>query len=57
MKKERNIAIAWDFDRTLTPQDSTSELIDKYFQIPQQKFWEGIHNINQSQSKITWKDS
>lgn len=54
MSKERNISIVWDFDGTLTPQDSTTQLIE-YFNIDKKKFWEIVKNINGSQSNITWE--
>lgn len=42
---ENNISIVWDFDRTLTPQDSTTELI-KYFQKDTYEFWKEVKEIS-----------
>ena len=54
----RNISIVWDFDGTLTPDDSTSKIV-KYFldekQINVKQFWKWIKTINGSRSKINWE--
>ncbi len=42
---KNNISIIWDFDGTLTPQDSTTELI-KYFQPDTKKFWKEVKEIS-----------
>lgn len=54
MRNYRNIAIVWDFDGTLTPNDSTSAIID-YFQVDQKKFWKFVHKVNDSNSHINWE--
>ena len=51
----RNIAIVWDFDGTLTPQDSTSTLIRDKFHVDEESFWKQIKKINGSKSHITWE--
>ena len=42
---ENNISIIWDFDKTLTPQDSTTELL-KYFVQDTNAFWEEVKEIS-----------
>ena len=52
----RNIAIVWDFDGTLTPDDSTSKIIE-YF-LGEDKiddFWEWIKTVNGSLSEVSWE--
>ena len=51
----RNISIVWDFDGTLTPDDSTSKIIDYFYNGKINKFWKAIKKINQSQSTINWE--
>ena len=41
----RNISIIWDFDKTLTPMDSTTELI-KIFTSDIDVFWKQVKNIS-----------
>ena len=49
--KRRNISIVWDFDKTLTSMDSTTELIKILLRgSPIEKFWEDIKNISGTKS-------
>ena len=41
----RNISIVWDFDGTLTPEDSTTEVI-KLIGGNSKLFWDDVHTIN-----------
>ena len=41
-----NISIVWDFDRTLTSQDSTTELIRFFIGNKTQKFWDKVKKIS-----------
>jgi len=43
--QDRNIAIVWDFDGTLTPHDSTSQTV-KIIGGDEAQFWHDIHVIN-----------
>ena len=45
-KKTNNISIIWDFDKTLTPQDSTTELIRYFLGNKTQYFWEEVKAIS-----------
>ena len=45
-KKTNNISIVWDFDKTLTPQDSTTELIRYFLGNKTQYFWEEVKKIS-----------
>ena len=45
-KQINNISIIWDFDKTLTPQDSTTELIRYFLGNKTQYFWEEVKNIS-----------
>ena len=45
-KKTNNISIIWDFDKTLTPQDSTTELIRYFLGNKTQYFWEEVKSIS-----------
>ncbi len=49
-KKQSNIAIIWDFDKTLTPKDSTSELIKIFLRGEKsiQDFWERVKKISKT---------
>lgn len=49
--KTRNISIIWDFDKTLTPMDSTTELINTFLE-PQHRagFWSLVKKISGVQS-------
>ena len=48
---ENNISIIWDFDKTLTPQDSTTELL-KYFVKDTRNFWKIVKQISGVESKL-----
>ena len=52
----RNISIVWDFDGTLTPDDSTSEIIE-YFLGKGKKttFWKWVKSVNGSLSEVNWE--
>ena len=56
MKPHRNISIVWDFDGTLTPEDSTSKIVE-YFLGKGNKndFWKWIREINGSLSTKNWE--
>ena len=41
-----NISIIWDFDKTLTPQDSTTELIRYFLGSETQYFWKEVKKIS-----------
>lgn len=45
MKKERNISIIWDFDGTLTLEDSTTETINRLSKGQSKKFWNDIKKL------------
>ena len=47
---KNNISIIWDFDGTLTPQDSTTEVI-KSFVKDTDKFWDMVKEISGTKSK------
>ena len=52
----RNIAIVWDFDGTLTPDGSTSEIIEYFLGKDQiDDFWEWIKKVNGSMSELSWE--
>ena len=47
--KKHNISIVWDFDKTLTPMDSTTELIKVFLKNPSKeisKFWRRVKVIS-----------
>ena len=49
--KNRNISIVWDFDKTLTHMDSTTELIKIFLEDSSiEEFWEKIKAISGTQS-------
>ena len=48
---ENNISIIWDFDRTLTPHDSTTELL-KYFVEDTRGFWKAVKQTSGVESKL-----
>ena len=50
----RNISIVWDFDGTLTPDDSTSKIL-KYFKVDEDQFWKWIHKVNGSETNKSWE--
>ena len=46
-----NISVVWDFDKTLTPLDSTTELINKFLEPQYRKgFWNVVKKISGVQS-------
>jgi hypothetical protein len=51
-----NIAIVWDFDGTLSPQDSTTKVID-ILQGDQSgsQFWNYVKNLRGDQRKPKWE--
>lgn len=52
-----NIAIVWDFDKTLTPEDSTSKVIDVILGEDSHKnFWENIKVVTGKKQKPEWED-
>ena len=54
MKSKRNISIVWDFDGTLTPDDSTSKIVEYFYDTNEiEKFWQEIKKINGAKSKLT----
>ena len=56
MIRHRNISIVWDFDGTLTPDDSTSEIIEYFFgKGKKNDFWKWIKSVNGSLSKVSWE--
>jgi len=56
MSNHRNISIVWDFDGTLTPDDSTSKIIEHFLGKGQKEdFWKWIKELNGSSSKKNWE--
>ena len=56
MIRHRNISIIWDFDGTLTPDDSTSEIIEYFFgKGKKSNFWNWIKDVNGSLSEVNWE--
>ena len=52
----RNISIIWDFDGTLTPNDSTSKIIEYFLGKDKiNDFWKSIKSVNGSLSEISWE--
>ncbi len=52
----RNISIVWDFDGTLTPDDSTSEIVEYFLGTEKiEKFWEWIKTVSGSKSEVDWE--
>ncbi|AGH94325.1 HAD family hydrolase [Pseudobdellovibrio exovorus] len=56
----RNIAIVWDFDKTLTPQDSTTEIIRHLYSDPingdfEEVFWAQMKALCGLDSKDNWE--
>ncbi len=54
--KHRNISIVWDFDGTLTPDDSTSKVFEHFLgkrEIP--KLWKWIQTVNGRKTKPSWE--
>ena len=51
----RNISIVWDFDGTLTPDDSTLKIVEYFIGKNKIKnFWKSIKKLNGSQSQSIW---
>ena len=51
MNKYHNISIIWDFDKTLTPMDSTTELIKVFLRdSPIENFWKEVKIISETKS-------
>lgn len=50
--RENNISIIWDFDKTLTPQDSTTEFL-KYFIEDTTNFWKKVKKISGVESNTS----
>ena len=46
------ISIIWDFDKTLTPHDSATELIRVFIGNKTKEFWGGVKKISGVDSKI-----
>lgn len=57
-KDKKNIAIVWDFDKTLAPEDSTSKAIDIIIgeEDSYKRFWGFIRNITGKKQKPEWED-
>ena len=52
----RNISVVWDFDGTLTPDDSTSKIIEYFLGKGKiDDFWKWIKNVNGSLSTKNWE--
>ena len=52
--KKYNISIVWDFDKTLTPVDSTTELIKIFLKNPSKEiseFWRRVKSISGTKAK------
>ena len=43
---KNNISIVWDFDKTLTSHDSTTELIRFFIGSKTKKFWDEVKRIS-----------
>lgn len=55
-KSTNNISIVWDFDKTLTREDSTSKVIDIILGEGSEKhFWDMIKNITGKKEKPEWE--
>ena len=55
-KFPRNISIVWDFDGTLTPEDSTSKIVEYFLgEGKENDFWKAIKNVNGSLSENNWE--
>ena len=56
MIRHRNISIVWDFDGTLTPDDSTSKIVEYFLGKGKEgDFWELIKSVNGSLSEVNWE--
>ena len=52
----RNISIVWDFDGTLTPDDSTSKIVERFLgENETDDFWKWIKQVNGSLSDFAWE--
>ena len=52
----RNISIVWDFDGTLTPDDSTSKIFEYFLgESARDNFWKWIKQVNGSLSDSNWE--
>ena len=52
MIEHKNISIVWDFDKTLTPMDSTTELLKLFLSETDLKdFWRKVKKISGVDSK------
>ncbi len=51
MSKTINISILWDFDGTLTPDDSTTKFIDELLKVNIKDFWKDVKRIRGNNSK------
>ena len=52
----RNISVVWDFDGTLTPDDSTSKIIERFLgENETDDFWRWIKQVNGSLSDSIWE--
>ena len=52
----RNISIVWDFDGTLTPNDSTSKIFEYFLGKNQiKKLWKWIKTVNGTQTNPSWE--
>lgn len=50
-----NIAIVWDFDKTLTPQDSTTEVVEFFTEGHGEEFWKFVKKIGRIKESETWE--
>ena len=56
MIRHRNISIIWDFDGTLTPDDSTSKIVEHFLGKGRKSdFWKWIKKVNGSLSENNWE--
>ena len=52
----RNISIVWDFDGTLTSDDSTSKIVEYFLgKSERDNFWKWIKKVNGSMSELSWE--
>ena len=52
----RNISIVWDFDGTLTPDDSTSKIVEHFLgENRKDDYWKWIKQVNNSLSESSWE--
>ena len=50
-----NIAIVWDFDGTLSPEDSTTKVIEFFGQNKDGEFWQNIKSLGGGKPLPTWE--